>query len=276
MAKQLGLHKVQGKVGEYSYYESKNGGSVIRGINKGMSSRVKTAQEYANTRKNNSEFGMCGDFAGAIIKPISLRWRFILDSIATGKMVKTIKEFVKLDVSGKWGERVLKEAYFDQVREAFTSFSKNEIPAEVITQVNSDFHYDSAANQVFTTNGVFLNADTVNSLIEAGANKIKSVLYTYEVTKPKYDNAAGVYTKAVSKLTQLSDFESEIALVADEQKMIIADDMTSSANLDLASTDTITGLVIILLPCRMIGGVTNILQQLCSACWLPITAGTQE
>ena len=132
MAKQTGIIALRGKIKGQSYYGSKVGGDLVRTINEGMSARVKSSQEYANTRKNNAEFGMCGDFAGAIIKPITQRWRFILDSIATGKMVKAMKELAVLDTAGEWGKRVVKLANYGTIYEKFNSFSKNEMPTEIV------------------------------------------------------------------------------------------------------------------------------------------------
>lgn len=276
MAKQLGLHKVQGKVGEYSYYESKNGGSVIRGINKGMSSRVKTAQEYVNTRKNNAEFGMCGDFAGAIIKPVTLRWRFILDSIATGKMVKSLKSMIVLDNTGKWGQRSIKLTNYDEIRTNFNAFSKNEFPAEALLDLANAVTYDAATEKIGSSERVVISASTVDSLMAKGATGIASAVFAVKTTIPSFDNNAGVYTKAFTELAEVTALEIEEDLIAGAAKNIIVDDSDVCAVNPISSATNFGSLLVVLLPYRTIGGTNYTLQELCSAALVSVEAGTWE
>lgn len=274
MAKQVGVIGFRGKIKNQSYYSSKNGGELVRTINEGMSARVKTAQEYANTRKNNSEFGMCGDFAGAIIKPISLRWRFILDSIATGKMVKSLKEIVKLDATGKWGERVVGDSYNDAILNAFNSFSKNEAPSDLVSALSTNLKYDSTAQKVFNVDAINLSADEVNRLMALGANGATGISYVYSIVKPQYDAQTGVYTKAETKMEELTYIEGLGDFVSGHSSMLFDVDGEQAININPTAANAVSGILTIILPYRNVGGASNTLQQLCYACWTPITTGT--
>ena len=271
MAKQLGLHKVQGKVGEYSYYESKNGGAVIRGINKGMSSRVKTAQEYANTRKNNSEFGMCGDFAGAIIKPISLRWRFILNSIATGMMVKEMKSLVALDSAGQWGKRVVKLANYGSLYEKFNSFSKNEIPSQISSALAAGVTYNSTTQKIILPSTGLEDSAFVEYMDSIGATSFGLQCFALLVTKPSFDGTTGTYTKAESKLVPINTFSSDTEDVDPGEEIYGANEVVLPES-PVSTEAQFAGFLTIFLPQRKIGGSVNVLQQHCAAYLVPVTA----
>lgn len=106
MAKQSGLHQIRGKVGEHSYYKQTGVASgLIRSINQGMSQRVKTADEYANVRLNNAEFGQAGRISKVLGMFISPKYRPMLLPFSQSKMCKIILEAIKKDDNAPWGQR---------------------------------------------------------------------------------------------------------------------------------------------------------------------------
>lgn len=105
MAKQTGLHQIRGKVGEHSYYRQSGVSSgLIRGINPGMSSRVKTSPEYANTRLNNKEFKTASRMAASMIDGIVPRMRPMFNTFKNAKLSAGILEVIKAH-TGVWGRR---------------------------------------------------------------------------------------------------------------------------------------------------------------------------
>lgn len=106
MAKQSGIHQIRGKVGEMSYYQQAGvNAGLVRRINQGLSDRVKTAVEFANTRLNNAEFktaSLVGAAAGHSVIPA---WRSMFRRFAQANMVKRIKELIKQDTTNPWGLR---------------------------------------------------------------------------------------------------------------------------------------------------------------------------
>ena len=271
MAKQTGIIALRGKIKGQSYYGSKVGGDLVRTINEGMSARVKTAKEYVNTRKNNSEFGMCGDFAGSIIKPITQRWRFILDSIATGKMVKAMKELAVLDSTSEWGKRGVKLANYGTIYEKFNSFSKNEIPAELANVLGAGVTYASDTNKVQIPEAGTITQSFIDEMTAIGADHYSLLVYGLNVAKPTFDATAGVYSKAISTLTYVS------AMSQNHQILEVGEDLLADNNGSLlvspVNTESVFGgLLVVLLPEKTIGGQANILQQHCSAYMVPVTA----
>lgn len=108
MAKQSGIHQLRGKVGNMKYYRMKGvQDGLVQSINEGMSNRVKNGAEYANTRRNNSEFGMAASTAGAAVKSLSLRWRYLLKPFMTGSLAKELLAGAKSWSTDPWGSRTL-------------------------------------------------------------------------------------------------------------------------------------------------------------------------
>lgn len=106
MAKQSGLHQIRGKVGEHSYYKQTGVASgLIRSINQGMSARVKTAEEYANVRLNNAEFGQAGRIAKVLGMFISPKYRPMILPFSQSKMCKVLLNSIKKDTTAPWGQR---------------------------------------------------------------------------------------------------------------------------------------------------------------------------
>lgn len=105
MAKQLGIHQIKGKVGQRSYYRTKGVvDGLSRSINQGLSSRVKTADEYANTRLNNAEFKNANTIATAAFKSVANRNRGMMVNFAIAAMTKKALEDIKQG-TGAWGAR---------------------------------------------------------------------------------------------------------------------------------------------------------------------------
>lgn len=272
MAKQSGIHGIRGKINGVSYYSSKNGGQLIRKINEGMSSRVKTAKEYANTRLNNAEFGAAGSLAGAIVRPISQRWRFILDSIATGKLVKAIKAAMMQDTASPWGERVVPLTEMAHLQDVFNGFSKNEMPQEVVTVLQDSMTFAAANNTLEITEPATLTADMVQQLIDKGATHITTKVFAFNVRKPYIGADGKTYVPAESLFVDMSNtFALEnVAIAAGSQ--IISDSSAQNAPAVLNEEAHLGGVLVVVLPERKVGNEYFTLQELCSAYWCPAKA----
>ena len=124
MAKQSGLHQIRGKVGEHSYYrQSGVVPGLIRGINPGMSSRVKTGDEYANTRLNNAEFRNAAELAsamGGIIKP---KYRPMILPFSQSKLTKSYLALIK-ETDGLWGQRNAVQSQVQRIADHLNALAK--------------------------------------------------------------------------------------------------------------------------------------------------------
>lgn len=107
MAKQSGIHQIRGKVGEMSYYQQAGvNAGLVRRINQGLSDRVKTAVEFANTRLNNAEFKTASLVGAAVGHSVIPAWRSMFRRFAQANMVKRLKELIKEDTAHPWGLRL--------------------------------------------------------------------------------------------------------------------------------------------------------------------------
>ena len=276
MAKQTGIIALRGKIKGQSYYGSKVGGDLVRTINEGMSARVKTGKEYANTRKNNSEFGSCGDFAGALIKPFTLRWRFILDSIATGKMVKKLKELLIQDSVGAWGQRQIDSDSFGEIRAAFNSFSKNEMIPDLVNALTDNVVYDASNNQISIAAIPQLSVATAQELLALGANYFYTKVYAFTVNAPRFDDNTMKYVKSLPLITELTGMSTGDDINGVAVTDLFADNKVV-CNLNPISTgEDLGAMVVVFLPARKVGSSINILQQYCSAYMVEVTADPGE
>ncbi len=272
MAKQSGIHGIRGKINGVSYYSSKNGGQLIRKINEGMSSRVKTAKEYANTRLNNAEFGAAGSLAGAIVRPISQRWRFILDSIATGKLVKAIKAAMMQDTASPWGERVVPLSEMAHLQDVFNGFSKNEMPQEVVNGLQTNMTYNASIHTLGMTASTSLSLDTVNQLLDKGATHITSKVFAFNVRKPYIGADGKTYVPAESLFMDISTSIGTANTALTNATLVLDSASVENAPAVLNEEAHLGGVLVVLLPERKVGNEYYILQELCSAYWCPARA----
>lgn len=127
MAKQSGIHQLRGKVGEHSYYRQTGVSTgLVRSINQGLSARVKSGEEYVNTRLNNAEFGQAGAIASCVAKLIVPKFRPMMLPFSQSKMAKIILDVIKTD-SAPWGQRNLNiDNVSDTLESALLSVRKND------------------------------------------------------------------------------------------------------------------------------------------------------
>lgn len=265
MAKQTSLIKINGKADGQSFYTSKNGGALMRSINKGMSARVKDSKEYANTRKNNAEFGACGDFAGALIGTITQRWRFILDSTATGKMVKALKAAIVQDTTGKWGERVLKAGSAPAIINAFNSLSKNDMLQSVKNALSSNLVYNTVSSKYICATAANLSNEDEQQLESLGANGLTVVYYVLKVSGLSFNNDTHTYDPAEVEFVPMDSLSGGGDLGTGTLPDVMADDEFASGIFPQSEDSELVGVLAIAMPYRKVGGVTNVLQQHCAA-----------
>lgn len=274
MSKQKSIIKIAGRVDDQSFYYSKNGGYQMRKINPGMSARVKNGAEYANTRLNNAEFGAAGSVAGAIIRGISQRWRFILTAIATGVLVKYIKDLMANDTTSEWGKRVIAVADMAGVQEKLSSLSKNAVPSEVLDFMRSKFVYDANSNKVQALEALNLSDETIAELKAKGADGAAVAVYGYNVLAPQLDAEGKDYLPSTNIAARFAGAEGDADFTAQTVAPLITA-ATETSNMALINEQThFGGILVVVLPYRKVGSGKYTLQELCSAAWIAATPGT--
>lgn len=275
MAKQAGIHGLRGKVNGMSYYYSKNGGELTRKINEGIGERVKSSAAYVNTRKNNAEFGAAGAVAGAIMRTIPQKYRYILKSTATGLLNKEIKKGMELDTQSPWGERILSNRSVLKVIETVSYLSKIAIPTELSNAIVNNIKQDSANNNVFVVNNVYASSLFIEELKAKGATHFSLLYYGMEVDMPVFSQPAQTYIQPSGKIELLSAISRFNESLSNSPFFMEIESETCNISLVPDETSFAGGIFAVLLPERLVGGEYNVLQEQCAAVWLPLSFGTQ-
>lgn len=264
MAKQSGIHGLRGKVNGMSYYSSKNGGMLVRKINEGLGDRVKSSREYLNTRKNNAEFGACGDFAGAFIGAITSKWRFILISIATGMMVKAAKAAIVLDATSPWGQREIPATEFAALQLAFNGLSKNIMPECIASGVQTAVKYKTTTQQTSIVADVPIDQELHEQLVAIGANGFLLDLYHFDIDMPIFDENTKQYTRSVGNLVRLSGLSQDIGNIEQGSTLLSNGDVANSEGYTNVQNTKMNMLFVLFRPYRTIGNEKSVLQQHCA------------
>lgn len=263
MAKQSSLFKLRGKADGQSFYYSKNGEYLTRKINPGMSSRVKTAEEYANTRLNNAEFGGAGNLAGTMVRTVSKRWRYILNSIATGLLVKGIKEAMMKDDTHDWGKRSVLLADMPAIQTLYNRFSKNEMPQEIVDFVNTKITSAGNGDALTVADSLVLQGDLSAHFTALGANKVQCTLYCFGVSSPEVAADGKKYLPALPVFGKIASLAAEIGAGTDLIESNEYPAVPAVQNVAAA----FGGVLVIVEPIKVINEKEYVLQQHCSAYW---------
>lgn len=255
MAKQSGIHQLRGKVGNMKYYRMKGvQDGLVQSINEGMSNRVKNGAEYANTRRNNSEFGMAASTAGACIKSLSLRWRYLLVPFATSKLAKDLFGIAQTFTLEPWGSRTIDKSDLQSAYSAsMRRFVKNDISDFgnllcAITSVDGDATLDLTGTSVH------------NEKAEAaGCAGVRCVFVGGAITPSNGGSATEKALPATQTTKVLTEIDVPFGNDVDQKQSapIIAAALASD-------TEAAIGYVV-LLPYREVGNEKIVMQEFASA-----------
>ena len=264
MAKQSGLHQIRGKVGEHSYYrQSGISSGLIRSINQGLSSRVKTGEEYANTRLNNAEFGAACNAAGLLGQLIVPKYRPMVLPFSQSKLAKDLLRLARQN-SDNWGQRTLASDQVSQVCDALNATSKRNFDEFASAKVIRT-SVDSGDAEVACT------VDQVSLMSSLGIDTIDIIARVYDV-------ATGKWNDVVKEMATGYYHTIDVVSPADGESISIG---SSFSNSEGFTTDQFVPesnhagmqiVVFILLPSRTINDVKHTLQEYCSFKAMPLPA----
>lgn len=250
MAKQSGLHQIRGKVGEHSYYKQTGVDTgLIRSINQGMSNRVKTGAEYANTRLNNSEFGHACKIAGVLGKTISPKFRPMLLPFSQSKMAKIILDEIKLQ-TGNWGQRSLPSG--DAGKEALLSALRS-----VVKNDPSEYGVTIAIDGTSVT----VNLEDVTSAAKCAALGADGYLVKVVRNNIQVGNYVASFRDYAYSYRVWNQGEVSLAPTDSEELSISLPQLPpvpagQAVNFELTT--------VIIMPFRTVNGVDHILQEACT------------
>lgn len=263
MAKQSGIHQLRGKVGEHSYYrQSGIAAGLVRGINPAMSGRVKTGDEYANTRLNNAEFRNAAQLASAMGGIIQPKYRPMVLPFSQSKLTKDYLGLIK-ESSGKWGQRNAVISQHQQIADYLNELAKNRYEDMF---VNVD---PIVVPQGETSTDVEIgwSADQSNTLSSMGIDGVVTKVTPVRLLVGEFDPSIG---KNRATFAQLG------TPVLDDSSISPGDADTVSVTLS-PGTANVPGFVgmlfaiIVAMPYRTIGSVKHTLQEHCTYKCVPVT-----
>lgn len=273
--------KVDGRVNYYS----QNGGYLSRSQNPAMSGRVKTDPAFRNTRLNANEFGAAGKAAGAIVRPVSQRWRYILSPIATGELAKVILEGIKADTQNPWGERTITLDHMANVQEKYNELSKNEMPQVIKSALeSSSVSADMGLISINASEDVVQDEDFASLLLSKGAEGVIVQQFSFGVSAPMFDPATDKYNllSRTNRLTKLVSDDNEIGV--GETLMTGTDYNCGLLSGPIPPVNTATtsghsgyfgGILIVMLPYKVVSNEKYILQEHCAAYWKSLSVAEE-
>lgn len=254
MAKQIGLYSVRGKIDGYKYYGMKGvANTIIAKINEGMSSRVKNAAEYANTRLNNAEFGAAGNMAGTLVRALTQRWRCVTIPFATAKFLPSIKSALALDTTNPWGQRTLTGTGWQAgLRQEMTNLSKVNFDEEIgglITITNG------TGDEV----GVKINGSIAQRefLAQKGITGLRVEVVAFRMDAAEFDSSLNGYAPAKISVGDL-DFDSY-----DIDEDVNYDSSVTLGGGKVDASKVMTAVLVVVKPYRTISGNQYIAQEFC-------------
>ncbi len=220
MAKQTGIIKLKGKIGDLSFYKTKDG-HLAREKGGVDGDRIKNDPAFIRTRENGAEFGSAasaGKFTRDSLRPIALN---ASDNRIVSRMTKLMTQIKNLDTSSLRGERTVGTALASAQAKAMLKgfeFNKNALLSSILYKP-------------WTVN-VSTNEITIPSLTPVN-----------DITFP-----TGATDFSISAAVAVLDYNGNIADVVLSNVASLPIDATStSINLVFPSAPTGTGVVIYLL-----------------------------
>lgn len=260
MAKQSGIHQLRGKVGEHSYYRQTGVSTgLVRAINQGMSARVKTGEEYVNTRLNNVEFGGACNVAANLGKMVVPKFRPMVLPFSQSKMAKAVLELAK-NAGGNWGERVVPADSYEQLAAILSSMSKRDF-AEFVT---IDQTFDTTTKDLSATYSY--TGEQASLMSSLGISKLVLNAYIYHLETGKYDAETNKIRRCVlgRRFTESLDY-SITAGEGDSGDLIKNQRITPGFTpLPPSGFNEEYIAVYVVMPVRTINSVDHVLQEYCS------------
>lgn len=159
----------------------------MRSINQGLSDRVKNSPEYANTRRNNSEFAGAANVAALLGTMVNPKYRPMILPFSQSNMSRKILEIAKT-TAHSWGQRVVGPDDTANLAEILTSQSKLAMQ-EVLTIDLPEITDNVLAFQASWT------ADQANLMKDLGIDGFVMAVVAYNLGTGKFDALTGSIRK---------------------------------------------------------------------------------
>ena len=210
MAKQIGLVKYSGTMGDVRHFKIKGLQGDFAGLKGGPSKeQVLTSKEFRRTRENMSEFGGSATAAKVVRTSLASLVKNMGDPRLTSRLTTVFKR-INLEANGKRGERPILLTANKGLIKGFNYDEKLSLGSVFTAPYSWAVNLDR--NQVTLTVPAFNPADLINA--PAGATHFKLINAISVVSNYQFDKSTGRYSPMVAVQNGISDVvrSAEIAL----------------------------------------------------------------
>ncbi len=256
MAKQSGLHQIRGKVGEYSYYRQTGvSGGLIRGINQGLSARVKNGDEYVNTRLNNAEFGAACRVAACLGRMVEPKFRPMVLPFSQSKMSKLVLELAK-ESSAPWGQRCVPADSAELLAGILNGTSKRNPDEFGTISVEA-----GATTDQFVAHFAF-NEYQATNMVSLGISGVIVSVASYRLGTGKYIELERRF--AASRLFKVGTWQDARLIESGSDDDIEVNFAVSPWLQPSTNVNPYEMVTVVLMPYRIVGDNHFVLQEYCS------------
>lgn len=254
---------MRGKVGEHSYYrQSGVTAGLVRSINQAMSGRVKTGEEYSNTRLNNSEFRNAVQLASAMGSIIQPKFRPMILPFSQSKLTKNYLALIK-ETSGEWGQRHAVESQAQAIADYLNELAKTKYP-DLFTDISE---LVIPSGQTSTNLGVGWSGDQANVLVGMGVNGVVFKVSPVRLNIGEYSPELGRNRITSAALGTAETQDLGVSAGSSENYSILVNPI----RLTVPGYVTIYYAIVIAMPYRSVGDVDYTLQEHCTFKVVPVT-----
>lgn len=159
MAKQKGIIKLKGTIGDLTFYKSGDGYLARQkgGVEK---SRILNDPAFRRTRENGMEFGTAGKSGQLIRKAERILLRLASDNRLTSRLVQVLMQIIKTDTLNKRGGRTVQDGDMSLLNE-FNFNLKGKLNTVFFNGYSASF--DRAAGTLDISIDAFLPNETIDA-----------------------------------------------------------------------------------------------------------------
>ncbi len=205
MARQKGIIKLEGTIGDVSFYKSKDG-YLAREKGGVDAERIKNDPAFARTRENGSEFGRAGK-AGKLIRtafrPLLLK---TADSKITSRLTKQMLKVIQADATNPRGERTVLGGNLELIQ-SFDFNASGRLEATLYAPF--EVAIDRANGQATIDVPAFVPANSL--AYPKGATHLKMVAAVSEVN---FDTELFTYNSAEGNAIEINSEEAAASQLA--------------------------------------------------------------
>lgn len=261
MAKQHTLVNLTGKVGELSYYYTRNGGFQMRRNNPNMSDRVKTEPGFQNTRLNANEFGAAAGFASVWLRNISQRWRLVLMPSVKGYLTGNARKAIEMDAVSAFGRRTIVSAAKPVFLQGVNTIFKNQLPAHASVWLNSEIKFENGEDFTLVSSALKFTQEQQAHYLFAGATHLKVELWRFRYFTPVFNAQSNKYIIQEPVVEHLQNTDNTVALSSQSPITAVQAGVRNTHWASVDDNGDMRPILMIIYPIKQVNGASYILQK---------------